>query len=1604
MKKILLSIISMVFAVSAMAQFSFDDLLTPVSPGDPNANYYNAETGEVFIDLMEPGTLAKVIRDMGLGDYTNKVTITAELNSDDLNMFILLGIMKECDLSKARGIVSIPKAMFNYQTDLVYLSLPASVVSIEANTFQYCKSLELLKCYATTPPAISKGLFDNCSKDFVVHVPAEAVQAYKSAEGWKDYTILGMDESEEYVYGSASISLYTSDGDDVTESVTIKWYDAKGDEVGEGCTINNRKEGEELLYAVRLPYELSNEYNVPSAGKVVIEGDKTINLMLSPLPANAFRGSEIGYTINIIPADDEEDAVSLPPNKNYNDLAFEIVNETKQQKITEFAVFDSRVVLSEEISEGDIIAMTVKSISEQFKPSTEQCEISRSGNSSIDFNVIEYGRIAIDFSGNDDVANAMCYLYDSAGKLAGSAANVGKQFKLNRVPDGTYTAVMIQSNSVIGTVQNLSTLGVLGLAEGRDYAQLQVAATAGKLSNYSAIIPVFDEESHNHLSDECYVTNISKFSIIVGREFTLKTKVEFNDADKPNISDAKIIVQLPENTNLVAGSICTNFGNTSYTMTGSSIELPIGQKEIMKMCIETKAPGVVSPTVLVKYKYNGAEITQKVGDVSVAVYDMIMNVPVVSNDGEVYISGVAVPESKVRIFDGNVMIAETKVLANGAWSTKAKLSEEYNCYHSVHADYQGLQGNTLSSPEYIVYVDDKAQALVQKDLYIDSEHIRINATNGRMNKNYYSFNPSGSCLFTFTATLTNSDKEEVCMPYFEVYMTNGMMRTLVASYNDEKQVWTASSKFEDNDALPCGFNFKYSVAPDTLNYTEYVLEKTTENMVAAGKLMEDEYSNLVKIGNIITNTEDKFEVETTIGDAPYVILCENIDYNTALNNMQGTCFCYPVDNDTLLVCPDDTEERFQITYLYASSKRAVRFCLIPRGNEQIKDVNIRHHKILGVGALLTVIGTVGTTIKLYQSGTEFIDLVNELRNEYIQLYRYYSDMLAQAERRISALLAMKCPDGEPYIKDSKSRADFADAIRANAKFLKNAENEMKVLDARIWRRLLSEGGKILGGMIASHFGSTIKTDALGVSGSVQSVVDYGRDTAIDDISGEALDHFLEGKESFEQFFRNKIIGLKSMGDVLLKNMDKLYNIINARGECDDKPEDQPGGGGTAPEPITPISDPSGFVYEGVESNRVEGVTATIYYRDSESTSEEDAIEWNAEDFGQENPVITDADGMYAWDVPKGLWQVRFEKDGYEYTCTEWLPVPPPQLDVNVPVVQFTAPHVADAKAYENSVVFEFSKYMNADNVMQNVSVIESGENVFGTIEATNAEVNALNEVLASQYRFVPQTAFKAKTITLIVNAEAKSYADVEMEREYRKSIEVQGEVQSISISNFINAYCGKNTSFTVSAIPASAVAGKKLAIDNNSFIYSVVNKDIVFDQNGNAEIEIRGELPGEAKISVGVGNKSASATVGVSYQQPNKVASPYASVASGYGIEKGTAISLFCDTEGATIYYTLDGSCPCDETTRIKYDGTPIILNSDMTIKIMAEYSNYEDSNVITFMYKVATGILSTTASEGNVEYYNTDGQRINSPASKGIYIIKTVSNAGISTQKIMRK
>ena len=424
--------------------------------------------------------------------------------------------------------------------------------------------------------------------------------------------------------------------------------------------------------------------------------------------------------------------------------------------------------------------------------------------------------------------------------------------------------------------------------------------------------------------------------------------------------------------------------------------------------------------------------------------------------------------------------------------------------------------------------------------------------------------------------------------------------------------------------------------------------------------------------------------------------------------------------------------------------------------------------------------------------------------------------------------------------------------------------------------------------------------------------------------------------------------------------------------CDDYPKGPKGPKGPT---TTGDLDPSGYVYEGVASNRVEGATATVYYRTTEKDMYGDNVEkivmWDAEAFDQINPQQTDHNGEYGWMVPAGEWQVKYEKEGYQTAYSEWLPVPPPQLDVNQELRQYSQPVITDVKATQEGVTVSFDKYMRPVTLTtDNISITRNGTLIGGSIEMVNSEESE-GQTYANRVRFVPEEKLPVgQTLLLTVSGDVESYTKVAMGETFSQEFDIKEAVEQIVADSAVNVIYDQPCTFTINALPAKAAAGKKVSVNLLSdIIASVQETEVTFDTNGQATITVVGDAHGTTAIELTLADDAdvkALVMVNVKDETDFIVPLPSANYLTETQLYYGTEIELTCELPEAVIYYTLDGSCPCEQESNhvFRYNG-PITATADMTLKAIAVAKGYTDSDINELHYGVVTGSNSLHLSKG---------------------------------------
>ncbi|MCR5488158.1 MAG: chitobiase/beta-hexosaminidase C-terminal domain-containing protein [Lachnospiraceae bacterium] len=418
------------------------------------------------------------------------------------------------------------------------------------------------------------------------------------------------------------------------------------------------------------------------------------------------------------------------------------------------------------------------------------------------------------------------------------------------------------------------------------------------------------------------------------------------------------------------------------------------------------------------------------------------------------------------------------------------------------------------------------------------------------------------------------------------------------------------------------------------------------------------------------------------------------------------------------------------------------------------------------------------------------------------------------------------------------------------------------------------------------------------------------------------------------------------------------------------------GGGNPPSDTScvQVQDPSGTVYEAVLSNPVEGATVRLYTADAKAEGgdswkpeyEKDASGtwvYYDEDSGRpkepknvpsingiverkipgpqlilpENPVqLTGEDGRFQWDVTEGLWYVEAEKPGYnldnEGTAQpsdsggdtastvsrngiSWMPVLPAQLEVNLPMVDKTAPFVIDdeedtenidnIRMQSDGVYITFSKYMEEESLGISEDAAVSAAETSGLRTVSCGMVPTHYVIYDSDGEEIPYTLF-------LLNSEQAP-------------------------GNRAGDYAGEAPWYT-----------SKLLLQ--------FTEDR--EEETGEELSVRLICGGGHFVSY-AGTPMAQDYVATRTTVPkHRTEEPVFDPPSGTVFTKDgdNHVTITCATEGAVIYYTTDGSEPLSGLlpgATAKQYGEPVLITGDVTIRAAARRQGYFDSLTAEASYTV---------------------------------------------------
>ena len=1427
--------------------------------------------------------------------------------------------------------------------------------------------------------------------------------------------------------------------DYITDKTNITWTLADGTFLCQGAKAEGLLEGAKLRYSISIPADVAAEYYAPKPGEyTVVAGENLITVVLKAIPSVNCKGVVVdditgkpvsgahivfeqqtaGGTVSVSATTDSEGKFSLtskvlpttirisssyyvPLTQEYSEaevqalvqggvadfgnyvmshltgvtahvsftyttakpegepsadsyfpyqenVSYTLYNKTTGQDLTDVIAEGNRIYVLSGANAGDEIRATCSSTNDKFAPATVTATVDATGGLNLLFPVTEYGKVYARFLVTDNNA-VKGMLYDAAGHLVRretyntnftptESDELGDLLDHNKTPNfiylsdlpaGDYSLITMGKSSYFGTLSTLSGYTDAGLKAGEDYVRNDFTVQDGViLPIRNVVIPVF-EESKFYYTGQNTKFSVNKANIVEGNYLTLSAKVDFQNEYKQRVSDVELVFNLHATCPMVENSVVVGNRQSSYEYKNNTVTVPLGENftDRVKFCIAPTSRGNYSPDAYVRFKLDDQTILQPIGSAGYTVTDVsIWTAPLISLPS-IFVDGNAAGMSEIVVYDKGKELGRTKALADGYWSLTANLTGCTNLsIHEIQAEVtspSGLVRKTEMRPvEYnqlsiqakdvdMRFYNPGAGRTVWVDF--DLEHVKANVKS-------YSFVPNTE--FVFTANLTNNDPNVVHSCVIHVFTIEHEWIDLDAEYIPNMNRWVAHGKFDSNQApmavrVSVDADLDPNVPYEDIKIPEEEAQEIPEK--AEINVPSKDHNYLVNVGN-----NNSYEPNEDFSQSDKIVF----DDENGHELMQG----HINENGNILIIDKEMNKSFEVEIVEEDNgpQEFVRR-RAPIATEAVTKLKER------IVTLETAISLLNTFITNPDVAEEKLEIVRSLNT----LTRYLHDGILDVNAWQEFISRLQPCDG---MDDAQAKA-------------------------MLW---ISEEYK---NKLATRYLSCCNlADAVAMMTMISNVHD-ANDLLAKYLSNVSFSIYKAVKtESRNELRRSK--RLRNAWDCNYATLEEIDDVWDA----------------SLPYPIVePVIDPSGFVYEGVSSNRLEGVTATAYYKhtyhDEYGDLQQEIVLWDASQYSQENPLYTDAEGLYQWDVPQGLWQVKFEKAGYQTTYSEWLPVPPPQMDVNVGMVQASQPQVVSARAYEagetteGSVEITFDKYMKpatltAENIYikgikgEDETLLEAGEFTFPDMEAA---IEGSDDMLATKVSIATTDLSTFDEVYLIVSRDVESYAGICMTEVYNQKLDVEKKLTTLVVDSLINVGYGESCMVRIAALPTAAAAGKKVVITTASSITANIGEDaeesitVTLDADGQAELKVNGVLYGTTALKMEVMHEDVKATalvavVDTELLQPVKV--PVASHLSGTSLYAGQSVTLTCESKGASIYYTTDGSCPCDSQTRQLYT-KPIPVTEDMTLKIMSVSYQGEESEIAEYKYYIRQSEVTLSLAKG---------------------------------------
>ena len=152
---------------------------------------FNTDADLSAVTSVALGECATALNFGAFSGFTNMSAITVTNNLTDIGEGAFTNCRSLQAFPYSTSLENIYDSAFHNCSGLTSVTIPSSVVRISHNAFQACSRLVSVTMEGTTPPSLGRWVFTDEYGDILptvnIYVPAESLQAYKTATNWSDY-------------------------------------------------------------------------------------------------------------------------------------------------------------------------------------------------------------------------------------------------------------------------------------------------------------------------------------------------------------------------------------------------------------------------------------------------------------------------------------------------------------------------------------------------------------------------------------------------------------------------------------------------------------------------------------------------------------------------------------------------------------------------------------------------------------------------------------------------------------------------------------------------------------------------------------------------------------------------------------------------------------------------------------------------------------------------------------------------------------------------------------------------------------------------------------------------------------------------------------------------------------------------------------------------------------------------------------------------------------------------------------------------------------------------------------------------------------------------